>query len=147
MDRSGADGRRISSGVVDDKRREPTAREDQLAHAVIGAAIEVHRILGPGLLESVYEEAMCVELGLRGVPFRRQYNVAISYKDHPVGGGKVDLFVDDALLVELKAVERLAEIHTAQAISYLRMTRRHLALLINFNVPVLKDGVKRVICS
>jgi GxxExxY protein len=118
---------------------------DGLTHEVIGAAIEVHRHLGPGYLESVYGEALGIELGLRGVSFRRQVVFSLDYKGHPVGEGRMDLLVGEVLVVELKAVDGLAPIHTAQAISYLKATRPRLALLINFNVPVLKDGIKRVV--
>ena len=119
-------------------------RTEEAASIVIGAAIEVQRQLGPGYLESVYEEALAVELTLRKVPFARQVVFALDYKGHKVGEGRMDFLVDDCLVVELKAVEALAPIHTAQAISYLKATKYRLALLINFNVSVLKDGIKRV---
>jgi GxxExxY protein len=127
--------------------KEPTQEIDNLAHAVIGAAIEVHRILGPGFLESVYEEALCVELELRGIPFSRQASVTVNYKGHTVGEGRLDLLVDNALIVEAKAVDALAPIHTAQVLSYLKATGHQLGLLINFNVPVLKDGIKRIVLT
>jgi GxxExxY protein len=117
----------------------------QVTEAVIGAAIEVHRVLGPGYLESVYEEAMAVELALRGVVFEKQVTFALNYKGHAVGEGRMDFLVENCLVVELKAVDALAEIHVAQAISYLKATGSHLALLINFNVHKLVDGVRRVI--
>ena len=120
------------------------ARIEEAANKVIGAAIEVHRQLGPGYLESVYEEALAVELTLRGVPFARQVVFALDYKGHKVGEGRMDFQADDCLIVELKTVEAFAPIHTAQAISYLKATKHRLALLINFNVPALKDGNKRV---
>jgi GxxExxY protein len=126
---------------------EPSDELDQLARDVIGAAIEVHRILGPGYLESAYEEALCVELQLRGIHFIRQAPIAASYKGHPVAAARIDLIIEGKLLVELKAVESLAPIHTAQIISYLKATKNRLGLLINFNVRKLKDGVKRVILS
>lgn len=126
---------------------EPGAELDQLASDVIGAAIEVHRVLGPGFLESCYEEALCVELLLRGIPFERQTAVALDYKTHRIGEARLDVLVSGDLIVELKAVDGLAPVHTAQVISYLRMTRRKLGLLINFNVPLLKEGVKRVVLS
>jgi GxxExxY protein len=122
----------------------PGVEVDRLARAVLGAAIEVHRILGPGYLESVYEEALAIEFHLRGIPFERQVPFALDYKGNPVGEGRLDFLVGGMLVVEIKAVDALAPIHTAQALSYLRATGRHLALLINFNVPVLKDGIKRV---
>jgi GxxExxY protein len=118
---------------------------DRLAHEVIGAAIEVHRTLGPGFLESVYEAALTVELGLRSIPFVAQVPIDLVYKGHPVGQGRIDLLVGGRLVVELKAVECLAPIHSAQALSYLRITKHKLALLINFNVPLLKEGIRRVI--
>jgi GxxExxY protein len=129
------------------ERREPEDKLDKLAHAVIGAAIEVHRHLGPGYLESVYQAALEVELKLQGIPFEPQKPVGVSYKGHPVGDGRLDFLVSDMLVVELKAVDELADVHKAQVISYLKATRLHLGLLINFNVTVLKNGVKRVIRS
>jgi len=129
------------------ERREPSKKLDQLVHDVIGAAIEVHRMLGPGFLESVYEEALCIELKLRGIPFERQVNRDIDYRGHSVGEGRMDLLVDKWLVVELKAFDGLAPIHSAQVISYLKATGYRLAFLINFNVPVLKEGIKRIILS
>jgi len=120
-------------------------RVEEAANKVIGAAIEVHKQLGPGYLKSVYEEALAVELTIRGIPFARQVVFALDYKGHKVGEGRMDFLVDSCLVVELKAVEGLAPIHTAQTISYLKTTKHHLALLINFNVPVLKNGIKRLV--
>ena len=137
----------LISNLLSPKKQEPDAEVDQLARLVIGAAIEVHRQLGPGLLEAVYEKALCIEFDLRKIPFRSQPGVGITYKGKPVGKGKLDLLVGGRLIVELKAVEKLAPIHSAQMISYLRMTKRTLGLLINFNVPMLKEGIKRVIVS
>ncbi len=91
--------------------REPSPEVDRLAHAVIGAAIEVHRILGPGLLESIYHRALCIELGLRGIAFQSLQEISVNYKGHPVGVSKLDLLVDGALIVELKAVDALHPIH------------------------------------
>jgi GxxExxY protein len=118
-----------------------------LSAQVIGAAIEVHRQLGPGFLESSYEAAMSVEMGMRGIPFARQVPVQLMYKDQVIGESRLDLLVGDRLVVELKAVEKLAPIHEAQVISYLKVTGRPLGLLINFNTVVLRDGIKRVILS
>ncbi len=126
---------------------EPNPYLDQLAYAVIGAAIEVHRTLGPGFLEGVYEEALCVELELREIAFKRQYVIGVRYKGYNVGESRLDLLVDDSLIVELKAVETLLPIHTAQVLSYLRATGCQLGLLINFNLPVLKPGIKRIVLS
>jgi GxxExxY protein len=118
---------------------------EQVATKVIGAAIEVHRALGPGYLEVVYENALAVELELRGMTFQRQSPIALHYKGQPVGESRLDLLVESCLVVELKAVETLAPIHTAQVISYLKATEHKLGLLINFNVPILRDGIKRII--
>ena len=126
---------------------EPAPALNALSHQVIGAAIEVHRVLGPGWLEAVYEEALCVEPTLRGVPFVRQPHVDLSYKGHVVGQGRLDLLVSDALVVELKAVEALCAIHKAQVVSYLKTTGHRLGLLLNFNVAVLKDGIERIVLT
>lgn len=117
---------------------------DELARLVIGAAIEVHRVLGAGFLESVYEEALCLELSTRGIHYLRQPIIAVEYKGQHVGEGRLDILVENQLIVELKAVEFLAPIHTAQVLSYLKTTGYQLGLLINFNVPMLKQGLKRV---
>lgn len=128
-------------------KREPTVAADQFAHDVIAAALEVHKNIGPGYLESVYEEALGVELQLRCIPFERQRAVSVNYKGHHVGEGRIDLLVGGCLVVELKSVDSLAPIHTAQMISYLKSTRIQLGLLINFNVRLLKDGIKRIVLS
>lgn len=127
--------------------REPGKEVDDLANAVIGAAIEVHRIPGPGYLESVYEEALAVELELRSIAFERQKPINVEYKGHGVGEGRLDLLVGGKLIVELKAVEALAPIHIAQVMSYLKTLSLPLGLLINFKVPLLKQGIKRVVLS
>jgi GxxExxY protein len=126
---------------------EPDIETDKLAHEVIGAALEVHRALGPGFLESVYEQAMIIELGLRGVPSERQVAVAVGYKGHSIGESRLDLLIGGKLIVELKAVDQLAPIHSAQVMSYLKATGHQLGLLVNFNVVRLKDGVKRIVLS
>ncbi len=126
---------------------EPNKELNDLTRRVIGAGIEVHRHLGPGLTEPLYESAFKVELTLRGIPFKSQVWISVSYKEHPLGMRRIDLIIDDCLIVELKSVERLAPIHSAQLISYLKLTGYHLGLLINFNVALLKEGVKRVVLS
>lgn len=131
----------------DTKVRELNEEVEQLAYAVIGAAIEVHRLLGPGFLETVYQEALTIEFLMRGIPHLLQKRVVVEYKGHSVGEGKLDFLVGSSLIVELKAVEKLAPIHHAQVLSYLKMTNYPLALLINFNTPLLKDGIKRIILS
>ena len=127
--------------------RDPDEHLDKLARSVIGAAIEVHRHLGPGLQEPLYAPALQIELSLRGIPFQSEVILPVRYKEHPLGTRKIDLLVDERLVVELKSVEAFAPIHTAQLIAYLRLTGKHLGLLINFNVTLLKDGVKRVVLS
>jgi GxxExxY protein len=119
-------------------------RDDRksLTQAIIGAAIEVHRFLGPGLLESIYEDALCIELEERGIPFERQAKISLGYKGREIGSGRVDLLVNRAV-VELKAVDAFSPVFTAQVLSYLRLTGCRVGLLINFNVPVLHEGIKQ----
>ncbi len=118
---------------------------NQLTQATIGAAMEVHRHLGPWFIENVHEEALCIELNARGIRFERQKIVAIEYKGQCVGEGRLDLLVDGKLLVELKAVRELTPVDMARVLSSLKMIDRPLALLMNFNVPVLKNGLRRLI--
>ena len=129
------------------KYSEPNKRTDELARAVIGAAIEVHRHLGPGFLESTYEEALSYEMQLRGIPFERQKELNVAYKGRALGKNRFDFLVAETLLVELKAVEALGDIHKAQVISYLKAIGKDLGLLINFNVPFLRDGIQRIVHS
>jgi GxxExxY protein len=126
---------------------EPNQRLDSLARTVVDSALEVHKILGPGFVESVYEEALAVELGRRAIPFERQVPLTVKYKGYSVGEGRVDLLVDGELIVELKSVEVLAAVHVAQVISYLKAFGRPLGLLITFNVKLLRTGVRRVVLS
>ena len=115
-----------------------------LTHETIGAAIEVHKLLGPGLLESTYRECLCRELALRGVSFRREHGIPLNYKGiHPNCGYRIDLLVGDLVVVEIKAVEQLAPVHEAQLLTYLRVGGWKVGLLINFNVVLLKDGIRR----
>ena len=118
---------------------------DDLARRVMTAAIEVHRILGPGLLESLYEGALCVELTRANIPFEQQARVRIRYKEHDIGEAKLDLLVSQQLVVELKTVEAVLPVPLAQLLSYLKIKRLRLGLLINFNVPILAHGMKRVV--
>lgn len=123
-------------------------KDDAWSHAIIGAAIEVHRNLGPGFPESIYEEALCMEMRLRNIPFKRQVDAQVRYKGSVVGSGRIDVLVDDSVIVELKAVEALASVHVAQVLSYLRATGYRLGLLFNFNVRILKDGgIERIALS
>jgi len=126
---------------------EPDSRTDTLAHSVLGAAIEVHRALGPGFLEEVYAKALIVELRARGIAFERRKSIRVEYKGQLVGEGELDFLVGGCLVVELKAVRALAQIHTAQVIAYLKATGLTLGLLINFNVVRLKDGIRRIVLS
>lgn len=116
-----------------------------LTGAVIGACIEMHRQLGAGLDESNYEEALRIELDLRKIPFVRQPIVSVGYKGHVVGQRRLDFIIDGKLVHELKAVEELAPVHTAQVLTYLKITQLKLGLLVNFNTAVLKNGIKRII--
>jgi GxxExxY protein len=116
----------------------------EVTGAVIGAAIEVHRALGPGLLESVYESCLAHELTLRGIEFQRQVDLPVLYKGQQLGCGyRIDLLVRNTVLVELKAVDAILPIHEAQLMTYLRLSKMRVGLLINFHVPVLKDGIIR----
>jgi GxxExxY protein len=119
---------------------------NDLTGEVIGAAIEVHKALGPGLLESIYEESMCRELELRKIPYERQKELALEYKGFELNSVyRLDIVVADKLIVELKACESLEPIHEAQLLSYLKLAGIKVGLLINFNVPVLKEGLKRLV--
>jgi GxxExxY protein len=126
---------------------EPDDRLDGLARTVVDAALEVHKILGPGFAESVYEEALAVELAQRAIPFERQVPLSVRYKGFCVGEGRVDLLVAGDLIVELKSVETLAAVHIAQVLSYLKAFGRPLGLLITFNVKLLRTGIRRVVLS
>ena len=118
---------------------------DRLSRRTIGAAIEVHRCLGPGLLEAAYEAAMAVELELRGLRVERQVFVPLHYKGVLITSARIDLLVEGTVVLELKAVEKIHPIHRAQVISYLRILHLRLGLLLNFNVPILSDGIQRVV--
>jgi GxxExxY protein len=128
----------LDQGVLDG----PTA----LTERIIGAAIEVHRCLGPGLLESVYETALAHELATAGLHFRRQVELPVLYKGNLIAGGfRADLLVEETVLLELKAVEQLLNVHKAQVVTYLRLANLPVGLLINFNVPLLRVGIRRLI--
>jgi GxxExxY protein len=126
---------------------EPSKRVDELAHQVIGTAIEVHRILGPGFLESVYEEALAIEFDLRDIPYERQKPIVLNYKNRIVGDSRLDFLVGGELVVELKAVEAVHPIYPAKVIHYLKTCSLELGLIINFNVVLLRDGIKRIVLS
>jgi GxxExxY protein len=117
---------------------------DELTEKIIGAAIEVHKELGPGLLESIYEEALCYEFDLRRIKYERQFPADVIYKGKIIRGQRIDLLVDREVVVEIKAINKLPEVAVAQTISYLRATSLKRGLVINFNEKRLVDGIKRV---
>lgn len=119
---------------------------DQLSNRVIGCALEVHRTLGPGLLESTYEQCLAYELSQLGIPFKLQSPVPVRYKGIKLDCGyRIDLFVDDELIVELKSVDKIMGIHKAQLLTYMKLSGVKIGLLINFNVEILKTGIKRFV--
>ncbi len=121
-------------------------KEDILSRDIIAAAIEVHRELGPGLLESSYEECLCHELKTRSITYERQKSLPVSYKEIRLDCGyRLDVVVDNLVILEIKAVESMLPIHTAQLLTYLRLANLKLGLLINFNTPQLRQGIKRVV--
>ena len=123
-----------------------TPRGDQLTERIIGCAIEVHKALGPGLLESTYEECFCYELAQKDISFRRQVPLPVVYKGIKLDCGyRIDVLVNDLVIVELKTVEKLLPIHDAQLLTYLKLYKRPLGLLMNFNVPALRYGIKRLV--
>jgi GxxExxY protein len=149
LDSTQPDRTEIRSRSVDrqdaEAAKEPGEMIDGQARAAIGAAIEVHRHLGPGFLETIYEEALCLELNLRRVSYQRQVPIPVRYKGREIAQTKLDLIVENQLVIELKAVTALLPIHVAQLISYLKAGPFRLGLLINFNVSVLRTGIRRVI--
>jgi GxxExxY protein len=119
---------------------------EELTRQIYGAAIEVHRELGPGLLESAYEECLCREFELRRIPFRRQLELPIIYKGLQLSCGyRIDVLVDDAVILEIKSVEATLPIHEAQLLTYLRLSQKRVGLLMNFNSLLMKDGIARLV--
>ena len=119
---------------------------NEVTRGIIAAAMEVHRHLGPGLLESAYQECVCYELSRMGLTFTREVHLPLSYKGLQLDCSyRVDLLVEDAVVVELKSIEQILRIHSAQLLTYLRASHKQVGLLINFNVLVLKDGIKRIV--
>ena len=137
----------LSSSVSPQDRDEiieMTLRDENLTWQIIGAAIEVHKHLGPGLLESVYQISLARELALRRIPFRREVNIPVMYKGEPLDANfRADFIIDDRVILELKAIKKLLPVHEAQLITYMKIASCSVGLLINFNVPVLKDGIIR----
>ena len=120
--------------------------ENALSHEIIGAAIEVHKVLGPGMLEFIYEEALVIELEARGLNVVRQAEVEVSYKGRRLENKlRLDTLVDGSVIVEIKSVERVLSVHDAQLLTYLRLAEKKLGLLINFNTVVLRNSIKRVV--
>ena len=135
-------------GVTEDteKARRRVLEQNPFTEKIVGAAIEVHRHLGPGLLESAYEECLCFELSRVGLHFQRQVHLPVNYKGLRLDCAyKMDLMVEDSVIVEIKAIEELLPIHKAQLLTYLRASGKRFGLLINFNVVLLKDGIQRVL--
>jgi GxxExxY protein len=134
--------RREDAGLID-----ASLIENKISVSVIEAAIEVHKVLGgPGLLESIYEDALAYELELRNIPIKRQLPIPVLYKGVPVRDAlRLDLLVDDRVIVEVKANENLLKVHSAQVLTYLRLTRCKLGLVLNFGQPLLRDGIARVV--
>ena len=121
-------------------------RENDITQGIIGCAIEVHRGLGAGLLESAYEECLCFELAQSSLKFERQVDLPVTYKGVRLDCGyRMDLVIEDLVIIEIKAVEQILKIHEVQLLSYLRLYQKSVGLLINFNVPVLKNGVRRIV--
>lgn len=121
-------------------------RLDRLTDKIIGFGIDVHRALGPGLLESAYEECLCYELSEAGIGFTRQTHLPVAYKDVKLDCGyRMDVVVERSVILEIKTVDRVAGIHHAQLLSYLKMSGMRVGILMNFNVPILKNGLKRIV--
>jgi len=124
------------------------AEANRLARVIVDSAFAVHSALGPGLLETVYEQCLACELAGRGIPMERQISLPIIYKGIRIEAGfRLDMVVGGLVVVEIKAVERVLPVHEAQLLTYLKLSRHRLGLLINFNVPLIKDGIKRMILS
>ncbi len=119
---------------------------NQLSSKIIGAAIEVHKTLGPGLLESAYEECLCHELSIQGLLFEKQKPLSIDYKGQKLDCGyRLDIVVEKAVIIELKSCEKIEPIHKAQLLTYLKLSGLNLGLILNFNVPLLRDGIVRIV--
>jgi len=118
---------------------------ESLVRETIGSCIAVHRELGPGLLEAIYPRAVAVELEARGISFELERSIPVRYRGQVICNQRLDVFVDGRLILEIKSVERILAIHVAQVISYLRVTGARIGLLINFNVPILAQGIRRVV--
>ncbi|MDO9565956.1 MAG: GxxExxY protein [Candidatus Desulfaltia sp.] len=119
---------------------------NKLSSKIIGAAIEVHKTLGPGLLESIYEECLCHELSLIGLEFERQKSLPVMYKNKKLDCGyRLDIVVEDEIILELKSCDKVEPIHKAQLLTYLKLSGLHLGLILNFNVALMRDGIVRIV--
>jgi GxxExxY protein len=118
---------------------------EEVVTGVIGCCITVHRSLGPGLLEGIYSRALCLELGAAAIPFERELEIPVTYRDQFLCVQRLDIVADGQIVLEVKSVERLMAVHHAQLLSYLRVSKLKIGLLVNFNVPVLRDGLKRIV--
>lgn len=144
MKRRGAEDAEVAEVML---RRELSVRANRLTGEIIGAAVEVHRELGPGFLENIYEMSLAIELEQRHIEFERQVRVPTVYKGRFIGESRLDLVVEGEIVVELKAVTQLTPLHAQQVLSYLKAGAFEIGLLINFNVPRLRDGIRRVIST
>jgi GxxExxY protein len=122
-----------------------SAEVERVGRALLEAGLEVHRSLGPGFIERIYEEALCLELTLRSTSFERQKMIQVFYKNVPLGEQRIDLVVGGLVIVELKAVDKILPIHEAQLLSYLKATNLRLGFILNFNVPLFKNGIRRMV--
>ena len=127
------------------RQKKPVQQDDPLTRRIIACAIEVHRKLGPGLLEKLYKEAMAVEMQLNGLKVEKTVNIPVEYKGRPIGNYFIDLLVEDKVILELKSVERHDPVFEAQILSYMKLTGKKVGLLINFNSKMVKDGIKRFV--
>jgi GxxExxY protein len=122
------------------------SRAEEVATAIVDAAIKVHRALGPGLLESVYEACLCYELSKRGITYRRQVSLPVRYEEVFIETGfRLDVLVDECVIVELKSTEAIIPIHEAQLLTHLKLANVRLGFILNFNVPLMKQGIKRMV--
>ena len=122
----------------------PKLRYEELTERILGSVIEVHKVLGPGLMESAYEECLCHELNLRDLQFERQMTVPVSYKGVSLDCGyKLDLLIENTVILELKCVERITSVHEAQLLTYMKLLTKPVGFIINFNVPVMRAGIVR----
>ena len=133
----------LEEGYVDEEM-EPDPELNRITNAIIGAAIAVHRVLGPGHLESAYEKALAIEFTYRGIRFQQQVPVTLSYRGEVVGEGRLDFLVEGRVVLDLKAVSTIVDIFRTQMISYLKITKLKLGIILNFNVPLLRQGIARI---